>query len=54
MRNLPQSLQDRVQSLENTRSQRMDLSPGSDVKIESDSNTNSTVVVAAMDLIIKL
>jgi hypothetical protein len=30
------------------------LSPGSDVKIESDSDTNSTVVVAGMDLIIRL
>ncbi len=30
------------------------LSPGADVKIESDSDTNSTTVVAALDLIIKL
>jgi hypothetical protein len=30
------------------------LSPGSDIKIEADSDTNSTVVVAGMDLIIKL
>jgi hypothetical protein len=30
------------------------LSPGSDMKMEADSDTNSTVVVAAMDLILKL